>query len=636
MTAPLMSLTGVGVDLGDKILLSGVDLAVYPGDRIALIGRNGSGKSSLLRILAGVRLADAGTRVVRGGTQFAYVAQEPEMGTSGAVLDYVQFGYPPHNQEASIALSQGSVGDGPVGDGPVGRPVGMVDAHVAQRWLMALNLSADTPLTQLSGGQARRCALARALALAPDILLLDEPTNHLDIPTINWLEGALTEFSGALVVISHDRSFLTHLARTCLWLERGQIYRYDGGFEGFGTWAQGIYNQQSAVQARLEKRIAQETLWSRGGISARRKRNQGRLARLALMRQERARQQASIGRAALTISQAPLSGKLVLEVENLSKNWGDLCLFSAVNLRLLRGDRIGLIGANGAGKTTLLKLLTGELVADTGRVRFGTELTPVYLDQSRALLQPDKTIRQLLCPGGKDLVPWQGQTRHIRGFLEDFLFDKGQAESPLASLSGGERARLMLALAFMKPTNLLILDEPTNDLDMETLDLLEELLADYQGTALIVSHDRDFLDRVVTATWWLNGKGEVREYPGGYSDAWRQGARLALPAPTVPAPTDLVANIRQHQEKSPPDLREKPSKPVKLSYKEQRERAELPQRLHSLAAEISQLEQILSAPQQGQRAPEYLIATAKALETARLALAQAEERWLLLEIKAEG
>ncbi len=460
------------------------------------------------------------------------------------------------------------------------------------------------------------------LAPEPDILLLDEPTNHLDLPTIEWLEERLASYSGGLVVISHDRAFLGRLTRQTVWLDRGVARRHDRGFANFEEWAETILEQEAAERARLDKKIAEETRWSRQGISARRKRNQGRLRALGDLRQERAEQRARLGAVKLGIDSGVTSGKLVVEAAEISYSWGDKPVLLPTSLRVLRGDRVGVVGANGAGKSTLLKLLMGELTPDTGSVRLGTKLETVYLDQGRAQLVDTRTVWDTLCPDGGDQVMVRGVPRHVVSYMRDFLFEDAQAKSPVGSLSGGERNRLLLAIALAKPSNLLVLDEPTNDLDIETLDLLQETLSDYDGTVLVVSHDRDFLDRVATTTWALEGDGKVGEYVGGYSDYRRQRAETQAASRPAPA-TSKVQRA------------EAPRKAAKLSYKDQREWEQIPAKLEALDAEQAKTEARLSDPKLFSRDPVAFQAATNRLQAIAAERAAAEDRWLELELLRE-
>ncbi|MCB9554433.1 MAG: ABC-F family ATP-binding cassette domain-containing protein, partial [Myxococcales bacterium] len=469
---PLISLRGARLAFGGPVLFEDIDLHVERGDRIALVGRNGSGKSTLLRVLAGDLDLDGGERVTQPHARVVYLPQEPDLGAWVTVRDAVLAALP-HE---------------------LAHEPWRVDAALAD-----VDLPGDRAVSTLSGGELRRAALARMWVTDPDLILLDEPTNHLDLPTIEWLEQALAGHRAGLVIVSHDRAFLTRLTRTTLWLERGVLHRTERGFADFEVWSAQLLEEEAAARHKLDRLIAEETRWSREGISARRTRNQGRLRRLYALRAERAAQRKRTGAARLVADAGEVSGKIVIEAKAITKAFGDRTIIDRLTTTILRGDRVAVIGPNGSGKTTLLKLLMGELAPDTGAIRQGTQLTPVYLDQHRASLDPDETLQDVLCVPGTDQVMVHGQTKHVVGYLRDFLFEGRDARRPVSALSGGERARLLLARDLREPGNLLVLDEPTNDLDLETLDLLQEVLSDYEGTLLLVSHDRDFIDRLATS-----------------------------------------------------------------------------------------------------------------------------------------
>jgi ATP-binding cassette subfamily F protein uup len=599
---PLLALREARLGFGGAPLLDGVTLGIGRGDSVCLVGRNGSGKSTLLKLLAGLVEPDAGERFVQPGTAVAYLPQEVERRAGETV-------------GAHVAAGLGHGGD--------------PDHHRVAAVLDRLSLDPARPLAELSGGEARRAALGRALVGDPDILLLDEPTNHLDLPTIEWLEGELAAFRGGLLTISHDRAFLRRLTRRILWLDRGRIREREIGFAAFEAWAAEVAEAEDVAAHKLERKIAAETHWLRRGVTARRKRNEGRLRRLVGLRKARAERIAAAGRARLALSAAEAGGELVIEAEGISKSFpgpaGPRPIVAGFSTRILRGDRIGVIGANGAGKTTLLRLLTGELAPDSGRVRLGTGIRPLYFDQQRAALDPAATLWRTLAPGGGDSIDVRGQQRHVVAYLREFLFEDRQALMPVASLSGGERARLLLAHLFAQPSNLLVLDEPTNDLDMETLDLLQEVLDDYDGTLLLVSHDRDFLDRLVTSVIAVEGGGRVAESAGGYADYLRQRPAPPGPAPTPRAATPAAASAAPRAARAP-----------RLGYQEQRELAQLPKRLADLGAEIARLEQRLADPGLYGRDPAGFAATGDRLGAARAELDAAELRWLELEEKREA
>jgi len=597
VAAPLLSLKGVSLGFGGNPLFEKVDLAVGQGERIALVGRNGSGKSTLLKLLADQMEPDSGERLTRQGVRVAYLPQEPDLSGYDTVLDYTAAGLP-EDEEHSV--------------------------HMAEALLDSLSIDGARSTKGLSGGEVRRAALARVLAADPDVLLLDEPTNHLDLPAIEWLEERLAGGRFGLVVISHDRAFLGRITNCTLWLDRARLLRSDKGFANFDAWSEEILEREAVESAKLDKLIAQETVWSHQGITARRKRNQGRLRRLYDLRAKRAGQEDRTGSVKLEAAEAGAAGKRVIEAKGISKAYDGNEVIGNFSTRILRGDRVGIIGPNGAGKTTLLRMLIGELPPDSGELRLGTNIRMVYLDQTREALAPGETPWSMLCPGGGDQVMLGDRPRHVVSYLRDFLFGDNQARSPVESLSGGERNRLLLARALARPSNLLVLDEPTNDLDMDTLDLLQELLADYEGTILLVSHDRDFLDRVVTSTIAVEGDGSAVEYPGGYSDYLRQ-----RPAAGQPEPETRTAK---------PAGKEKPRRPAerhKLSYNQQRELEQLPRKIDVLEKEIETLEAKLADPRLYARDAAAFNEASAALTKAQQDKAAAEEEWLELEVLRE-
>ncbi|ALG70959.1 elongation factor 3 [Azospirillum thiophilum] len=598
--APITALQGVTVTFGGGPLFDGIDLSIARGDRACLVGRNGSGKSTLMKVLAGMIHPDGGTVFVQPGARIAYLPQEPDFTGCATVHDYVVQGLPADEQD---------------------------EAHRVEAVLDRLQVDGGRDPRTLSGGESRRTALARTLVGNPDVMLLDEPTNHLDLPTIEWLEGELLSFRGGLLLISHDRAFLNRLARRTLWLDRGTVRATDRGFSDFESWQAEVFESEEAAAHKLDRKIESEMKWLREGISARRTRNMGRVRNLLDLRGVRAEQIKGGQQAKLAIAEAERGGRLVIEATGIAKGFdtpeGRKTIVRNFSTRILRGDRVGLIGPNGAGKSTLLKMLTGQLAPDEGTVKLGTNLDTAYFDQRREGLDPEDTIRKVLCPFGGDAVMVNGQSRHVAGYIKDFLFDTRQLDSPVKALSGGERNRLLLARLFAKPSNLMILDEPTNDLDMDTLDLLEDVLGDYQGTLLLVSHDRDFLDRLVTATIALEGDGTATEYAGGYSDYLVQRPAKAAPiAAAKPKPTATA-----------PAMAAKPR--GKLSYKDQRELDELPARMDGLGAEIAKLEKAMSDPDLFTRDPAKFQKTSEQLHAKQDALAAAEERWLELEAMRE-
>ncbi|HEV7369314.1 ABC-F family ATP-binding cassette domain-containing protein [Arenibaculum sp.] len=599
--SPLVALRGATITFGGRPLFEGVDLGLVRGDKACLVGRNGSGKSTLMKVVIGATALDGGERFVQPGTRIAYLAQEPDFSGCASVTDFVLRGLPAEERD---------------------------QVHRADAVLDRLQLDGAAAPGGLSGGEARRAALAQALVGDPDVLLLDEPTNHLDLPTIEWLEGELQSYRGALLLISHDRAFLNALARRTLWLDRGSLRETERRFSDFEAWQQEVFATEEEAAHKLDRKIVAETKWLREGISARRTRNMGRVRALQQLRRDRAERTRGGQQVRMSVTEGETSGRLVVEAEHLSKAFdtpdGPRVVVRDFSTRILRGDRVGILGPNGAGKTTLLRMLTGQAAPDGGTVRLGVNLQPVYFDQRRANLDLDATVQGTLCPGGGDTVQVGGQTKHVASYMKDFLFDPAYKDSPVRSLSGGERNRLLLATLFARPSNLMILDEPTNDLDMDTLDLLEEVLSDYDGTLLLVSHDRDFLDRLVTSVIAVEGDGDVQEYAGGYSDYLVQRRpRAAEPAKAGQKP--------RRAEAAP--AAPKPKR--KLGYREQRELEGLPARMDALAAEIRRIEAGLGDPDLFARAPERFTELGERLTGAQAELEAAEERWLELETLRE-
>ncbi|HUN49586.1 MAG TPA: ABC-F family ATP-binding cassette domain-containing protein, partial [Candidatus Sulfotelmatobacter sp.] len=506
MPPPLLLLQDIHLTFGATPLLDGAELAVAEGERLCLVGRNGSGKSTLLKIAAGLAATDRGSRFQQPGTTVRYLPQEPDLAGFDTVLDYVEAGFGP-------------------GDDP----------HRARYLLERLGLQGEANPARLSGGEVRRAALARVLAPAPDILLLDEPTNHLDLPAIEWLERELQDRRSALVLVSHDRRFLETLSRAVIWLDRGATRRLDRGFVEFEAWRDDTFAREESERHKLDRKIALEEDWVRYGVTARRKRNQRRMAELGQLRQQRRELRRTLGTVKMTSTETELSGRLVIEAERIGKAYGDRPVVKDFSTRILRGDRVGIVGRNGAGKTTLMNLLTGTLPPDAGTVRLGTNLAMVSLDQGRLSLDPAATLAETLTGGRGDTVLVNNRPKHVIGYMKDFLFAPEQARTPVGALSGGERGRLALATALARPSNLLVLDEPTNDLDLETLDLLQDLLGDYAGSLIVISHDRDFLDRVATSVVNAEGDGRWADYAGGFSDMLAQGGSILGVAPPPPA-----------------------------------------------------------------------------------------------------
>ena len=589
MAAPILSFEDLGLSQGTHWLFRHLDIFVGDRDRLALIGRNGAGKTTLLKLIADIVEADEGTRSVRPGARVIMLEQDPDVSSFATLRDFALAGdYAPAAHEVEAIASQ-------------------------------LGTDLNREAATASGGERRRAAIARALASQPDLLLLDEPTNHLDIDAIDWLEGWLARYNGAFIVISHDRAFLTRLTRQTLWLDRGSIRRNEIGFGGFEEWMEAIYAEEARAAEKLDAKLKLEAHWLQRGVTARRKRNQGRLAKLYDMRAQRAAMVGPQGVARIAVAADDSKTKSVISAEHVTKQFGDRTVINDFSLRIQRGDRIGIVGGNGAGKTTLLKLLTGQMEADSGTIRQAKSLDMIFIDQQRSLMQPDKRVRDVLAEGG-DWIDVRGVRKHVHGYLKEFLFDPSLAEAKVGTLSGGERSRLLFAREFARESNLLVLDEPTNDLDLETLDLLQEVIADYDGTVLIVSHDRDFLDRTVTVTLGLDGSGHVDVIVGGYAD-W-VAKRQPRNAPKA-----------EKKNAAPP-----PPKPAsaKLTYKDQRDLDLLPRRIEELEAAIARDEEALADPNLYTRDPSRFATLTQAIEQARADKDSAEERWLELAEKAEG
>lgn len=598
---PILSLEGIGLQQGGRWLFGGpdsepFDLHIGPRDRLALIGRNGVGKTTLLRVIDDRIELDRGTRRVKPGTRIVYLEQEPDFSGIATLMDFALSGYnaPAEHEVESIAGQ--------------------------------LGIDMNREAANASGGEKRRAAIARALAQQPDLLLLDEPTNHLDLGAIEWLEDWLTRYKGAFVTISHDRTFLKRLTRATLWLDRGTMRRKEVGFGGYEAWEEQVYAEEARAAERLDAKLKLEAHWLERGVTARRKRNQGRLEKLHQMRAARAAMISDSGTAKLKLANdEDFRSKSVIVAEDITKSYDDRTIIKPFSLRIQNGDRIGIVGANGAGKTTLLKMLTGELKPDSGSVKHARTLSGVMIDQQRRLLEPDATVRQILAEGG-DWIDVRGNRKHVQAYLKDFLFDPKIVDTKVGILSGGERSRLLLAREFARTANLLVLDEPTNDLDLETLDLLQEVIADFDGTVLIVSHDRDFLDRTVTITLGLDGSGKVDIVAGGYED-WE--AKRRRPVATrakrsEPASTPAPAP-------SPP-----PSRSSKLSYKDQRDYELLPARIEELEAAIEKAQAILADPGLYAADPQRFATISKGMENARAEKDEAEERWLEIAERVEG
>ncbi len=627
---PLLRLDQLTVNLGARILLDGIDLVVRAGDRIGLVGRNGEGKSTLLKVVSGELAPDGGERWLRAGVKVASLAQSLPEREDVSVYDWVAGGL----AEAGEALREYHhlLTDPEPDLKALERAQQQLEAHdgwnLDQRVdtvLTRLELPADSRLAELSGGWRRRVALARALVQEPDILLLDEPTNHLDIPAIEWLQEQLQGFNGAILLVTHDRAFLRAVANTIVELDRGHIYRWDGDYTGFLKFRAEQQAAEERANELFDKKLSDEERWIRQGIKARRTRNEGRVRALKDMRRERAERRERQGVANFNVESASASGKIVAELEHIHQAYGDKVVVGDFSSKVMRGDRIGLIGVNGAGKSTLLKILLGELTPDRGTVTLGSRLEVAYFDQLRAALDPDKNLIDNIC-GGREFIEINGKQRHAISYLGDFLFTPERTRTPVRALSGGEQNRAILAKLFSKPANLLVLDEPTNDLDMETLELLEEILLQFEGTVLLVSHDREFMDNVVTSVWVLEGEGRVAEYVGGYSDWTARGGSLVSRKFDRPRTAETPPP-------SPPPAASEPPKPArkKLSYKDQRELDSLPGRIEALELQIEALQARIGAPEFYQQSQEEIAPVLEQASRLNDELEAAIERWAELE-----
>ena len=598
--APLLQLSGISLTFGGNPVFDGLDLVVQPGDRVALVGRNGSGKSTLMKVMAGLVEPDHGARVVPPGITVGYMEQDPDLSGFATLGDY-----------AASMLPEG-------------------EEYRVEIAAEGLKFRPETPVSTASGGERRRAALAKLMAEAPELMLLDEPTNHLDIQAIEWLEQELKVTRSAYVLISHDRAFLRALTRATLWIDRGEVRRREQGFDGFEEWRETVWAEEDEARHKLDRKIKAEAKWAVEGISARRKRNMGRVRALAALREQRSSQIRRQGTAALELESGPTSGKKVVEAEGITKVFGGRDIIRDFSLRILRGDRVAFVGPNGAGKTTLLKMLTGELAPDSGKISLGTNLELAVFDQTRAQLDPMASLWDNLTgdplmsvSGASDQVLVRGVPKHVVAYLKDFLFDERQARAPVKSLSGGEKARLLLAKLMARSSNLLVLDEPTNDLDVETLDLLQDILGEYDGTVLLVSHDRDFIDRVATATVALEGDGLASVYPGGWSDYVSQRPdRAEIAAPQAKA---AIAPVKKP---------EAPPVAENLSFTERKRLEELPKLIARLEAELAKLSDLLADADLFTREPVKFRKATEAVAERQAALAAAEEEWLDLEERA--
>jgi len=593
--APLLQLSGISLTFGGNPVFDNLDLVVQPGDRVALVGRNGSGKSTLMKVMAGLVEPDAGLRVVPPGVSVGYMEQDPDLSGYATLGDYAASGLPDGESYKVSVVAEG------------------------------LKFNPETPVSTASGGERRRAALAKLMAEAPELMLLDEPTNHLDIQAIEWLEAELKSTRCAYVLISHDRAFLRALTKATHWIDRGEVRRRETGFDGFEEWRETVWAEEDEARHKLDRKIKHEAKWAVEGISARRKRNMGRVRALADLRAERSSQIRRQGTAAMEFEGGVVSGKKVIEAVGISKSYGDKTLIKDFDLRILRGDRVAFVGPNGVGKTTLLKMLVGQLEPDSGSVKLGTNLEIAVFDQTRAQLDPEASLWENLTgdplmsvSGASDQVMVRGTPKHVVAYLKDFLFDERQARAPVKALSGGEKARLLLAKLMARSSNLLILDEPTNDLDVETLDLLQDILGEYDGTVLLVSHDRDFIDRVATATVALEGNGRATAYPGGWSDyaAQRGADAVEMPKKTGSSHVNLREDVKKLSEG--------------LSFTEKKRLEALPGIMERLEAEINKLTDFLSDAEMFTREPVKFRKATEAIAERQQALQAAEEEWLAL------
>jgi len=601
--APLLQLTNISLTFGGEPIFADLSLVIQPGDRVALVGRNGSGKSTLLKVMAGLIEPDRGARIVTPGVRVGYMEQDPDMSGHATLGDY-----------AASKLDES-------------------EHYRVEMACEGLKFDPARPVATASGGERRRAALAKLMAESPDLMLLDEPTNHLDIEAIAWLETELRDSRKGFVLISHDRAFLRQLSRATLWIDRGMVRRQETGFEHFEAWRDKVWDDEDMQRHKLDRKIKAEARWAVEGISARRKRNQGRVRALADLRAERAAQIRRQGAAAMALEAGTASGRKVIEAVGITKAYGDTLILRDFSIRILRGDRVAFVGPNGVGKTTLLRMLLKEIAPDCGTVLHGTNLMPAVFDQARARLDPEMSLWESLTgdaemrvSGQADQVLVRGQPRHVVGYLKDFLFDERQVRAPVRSLSGGEKARLLLAKLMARESNLLVLDEPTNDLDIETLDLLQELLDDYDGTVLLVSHDRDFLDRVATTTIAMEGDGCATVYAGGWSDYRAQRG--------APSPDEVRKNTIQSEVKTV-NLKSERQASSGLSFTERHRLEELPGLIERLQAEIGRLEDLLADPGLFAREPVKFKKATEALMSRQSALTAAEEEWLALAERAE-
>ena len=594
---PLLTLSDIALTFGSTPLLESANLMVYPRERLCLVGRNGSGKSTLMKVAAGLVEQDKGDRFVKPGISWRYLPQEPDL--------------------SAFETSREYIADGLVGADDGGRIPYLLDA---------LGLTGEEDPKVMSGGEMRRAALARTLAPDPDILMLDEPTNHLDLPAIEWLEEELSRSQSAILLISHDRRFLESLSRRTVWMDRGETRDLDKGFGAFEDWRDEFLEQEELERHKMERKVHREQHWVVHGVSGRRKRNVRRLKELGDLRKTIKNQRQVTGSASITVTEADTSSKQTVKMMDVSHSYGDRPIVKDLSLRINRGERLGLIGPNGAGKTTLLKLIMGEIEPTEGKIDLGLNLEPLVIDQKRESLNPDWTLKDALTDGANDTVIVGGNSVHVMRYMKDFLFLPEQARTPLHALSGGERGRLQLARGLRLPSNFLILDEPTNDLDLETLDLLQEMVANYNGTVIIVSHDRDFLDRTVTRTLAYEGPGDWQVYAGGYSDMI---AQRGIGVEARKAKKDAVSKTKKES------TSEDKKSNNKLSYKHKFRLEKLPKEMDALETQIANYEKAISDPELYSKNPDEFAKVSKALETAQTNLSEAEEEWLELEMLKE-
>ncbi|MCI5112958.1 MAG: ABC-F family ATP-binding cassette domain-containing protein [Marivita sp.] len=599
---PLLQINDISLTFGGEPVFHELSLVVQPGDRVALVGRNGSGKSTLMKVMAGLVEPDHGDRIVPPGISTGYMEQDPDLTGFATLGEYAMHGLDPS------------------------------ELYKVERAGEGLKFDPDRPVGTASGGERRRAALARLMAQDPDLMLLDEPTNHLDIEAIGWLEDELKRTRKGFVLISHDRRFLSELTRATLWIDRGQVRRQEKGFDAFEAWRDKTWEDEDLQRHKMDRKIKSEARWAVEGISARRKRNMGRVRALQDLRSERAAMIRRQDTAAMELASGPKSGRKVIEATGLTKTFGDTTIVRNFSLTVQRGDRVAFVGPNGVGKTTLIRMLMGEIEPDAGTVKLGTNLVPAVFDQTRAQLNDDLTLWENLTgdpemrvSGKADQIMVRGAPKHVVGYLKEFLFDERQARAPVRSLSGGEKARLLLARIMARESNLLVLDEPTNDLDVETLDLLQDLLGEYDGTVLLISHDRDFLDRVASTTVAMEGRGRATVYAGGWSD---YRAQRGEDAPE--------ATAAKSAPKAAPKAAAAPKQKTGLSFTEKHRLDELPAEIDRLTAEIAKLEELMADPDLFTREPVKFKKASEALVARQTALAEAEDLWLELSEKAEA